>query len=215
MQSGSEFKDGPIRSILEESKELGFLGPGPVESHIDHSLAFLSLISDHSKIMDLGSGGGVPGLVLAQALFATGASANRSLTLVDASRRRCEFLSSAVARMGLSEHVLVEHGRAEELARRPDLRHQFDCVVARSFGAPAVVAECAVGFIRRGGQLIVSEPPRDRDEHWDKEGLALLGMEASGRVEHHGFGLQIISVVEPCDERYPRRNGVPAKRPLF
>lgn len=204
-----------IRSTLQHGKDLGFLGPGPIEGHIQHSLSFLPWIVDHSTIMDLGSGGGVPGLVLAHEMTRTGQSPEKTVTLVDANRRRCEFLEEAVGELGLSGHTRVVHGRAEQLARLPTMRHQFDCVVARSFGPPAVVAECAVGFLATGGRLVVSEPPEERAERWNVEGLRTLGLELSERSTHSGFSLQVLSVSTPCSDRFPRRNGIPAKRPLF
>ena len=72
------------------------------------------------------------------------------LTLLEARQRACRFLREAVESLGLAGVVVVE-ARAEEAARRADLREAFDAVVARSFGPPAVTAECAVGFLRPGG----------------------------------------------------------------
>ena len=82
--------------------------------------------------LDLGSGGGVPGLVLAMRW------PEAHGVLLEAARRRCAFLEQAVARLGLMERIIVRCGRAEELARSPKLRGSVDLVVARSFGRPAV-----------------------------------------------------------------------------
>lgn len=200
-------------SVLQRSKDLGFLGPGPVEAHMDHAMAFDVLLNGCRNIMDLGSGGGVPGLVLA--LHRRGGENPPSFTLVDANRRRCDFLSEAVRELGIGDSVTVVHGRAERLARSASMRHRFDCVVARSFGPPAVVAECAVGFLTKDGRLIVSEPPGDTISRWDPDGLASLGLRATDTFRRGDVGLQLLEVVEVCDERFPRRDGVPAKRPLF
>lgn len=200
-------------SILEKSRDLGFLGPGPVDSHIDHAMAFNTLLDGCHHVMDLGSGGGVPGLVLASQRRSE--DNHPSFTLVDANNRRCEFLLDAVTELSLGDQVQVVHGRAEELARLPMMRHRFDCIVARSFGPPAVVAECAVGFLAVDGRLIISEPPDGDPERWNEEGLALLGLRVLDTSRHSGVGLQILGVIELCNERFPRRNGIPAKRPLF
>jgi 16S rRNA (guanine527-N7)-methyltransferase len=96
------------------------------------------------------------------------------------------------------------------------LREQMDVVVARSFGPPAVVAECAVGFLRLGGRLVVSEPPEEGTvpSRWSGEGLDTLGFSAP----RHGGGPEASFVwfeKHRADERWPRRVGVPAKRPLW
>ncbi|MGA8372219.1 MAG: hypothetical protein WB765_18950, partial [Acidimicrobiales bacterium] len=68
-----------------------------------------------------------------------------------------------------------------------------------------------------GGQAIVSEPPvAESGERWPAHGLAQLGLEPAGRFRFlDRFGYQVLDKVEACDERYPRRVGVPAKRPVF
>ena len=198
-----------VTKILEQSRALGFLGPGPIRDHIDHALAYVPWVQGRSRILDLGSGGGVPGLVLAMVLPET------SFVLVDASRKRCDFLENAVHDLGVENRVEVANGRAEDLARLPRLRHAFDAVVARSFGPPAVVAECSVGFLVTGGRLVVSEPPTDSDERWNSSRLELLGLVSISGSRDSGVGLRILQTERLCNERYPRRNGIPAKRPLF
>ena len=205
---------------LERSRELGFLGPGPVEPHIDHARRFAAALEGLApsgtagpvRALDLGSGGGLPGLVLVSAWPTT------DWCLLDANQRRTEFLQDAVDELGLGERVTVRRGRAEELAHDPALRATFDLVVARSFGRPAVTAECAAGFLALGGNLVVSEPPNDEDgpqstggPRWDPDGLARLGLQDLGQRA----GCQVLMAVAACPERYPRRVGIPAKRPLF
>lgn len=133
--------------------------------------------------------------------------------LLDGSAKRTSFLSAAVEALGLSPRVEVASGRAEELGRGP-LRGTIDLVVARSFAAPAATAECAAGFLRVGGQLLVAEPPGGAPERWASEALDLLGL-AIGRSSSQPTALQILDQVRPCPDRYPRRVGVPSKRPLF
>lgn len=125
--------------------------------------------------MDLGSGGGIPGLVLAVH------RPDLQFTFVDASERRIAFLRTAVRSLGLdSSEVLL--GRAEILGHDPRLRSTFECVVARSFGSPAVLAECAVAFLADGASLVSSEPPEDTDR-WPAEALLrLLGLQADGQA---------------------------------
>ncbi|HET9772856.1 MAG TPA: RsmG family class I SAM-dependent methyltransferase, partial [Acidimicrobiia bacterium] len=126
-----------LETVLRRSQDLGFLGPGPVSRHVAHGRALLGGLPATGRVLDLGSGGGLPGLVLATA------RPELELTLLEARQRACRFLREAVAELGLGGVDVVE-SRAEEAARRPGLRETFDAVVARSFGPPAVTAECAV-----------------------------------------------------------------------
>lgn len=198
-----------VRILLEESKAWGFLGPGPVDQHIAHSMTYVHAIADARTVLDLGSGGGVPGLVLATVLNTT------EFALLDSNVRRCEFLRRATEQLGMTGRVRVIEGRAEELARDDELRHHFDAVVARSFGPPSVVAECAVGFLDNQGVLVVSEPPGDTSSRWDPKGLAILGLAVGERISTPDGSLQVIQAVSYCDDKYPRKTGTPTKRPLF
>ncbi len=162
------------------------------------------------RALDLGSGAGLPGLVLALEWPAA------EVALLDANERRTAFLERAVDRLGIGDRVRVVHGRAEEIGRRAAERGRHDAVVARSFASPPVVAECSAPFLRVGGLLITSEPPRESStaDRWPADGLALVGLSASRRVDGD-FGYRVAEQQSPCPERFPRRVGVPAKRPLF
>jgi len=110
---------------------------------------------------------------------------------------------------------VVVRARAEDAGRIPHLRGSFDAVVARSFGSPPVTAECAAPFLHPGGLLVVSEPPRaDPEARWPRDGLATLGLEPL-RTARTGFGYQVLRQNDPCPDRFPRRAGVAAKRPLY
>lgn len=202
------------RSLLEllaESQQLGFLGPGPVDAHIPHALAYADATPPPARALDLGAGGGVPGLVLATSVWP-----ETRWTFLDAQRRRIDFLEDAIEALGLADRVDAQLGRAEEAARLDDRRGRFDLVVARSFGAPAVAAECAAPFLSVGGALVVSEPPAASVEgRWPAGPLAELGFGRPDPVEARGVHLVRLRLVAPCPDRYPRRTGIPAKRPLF
>jgi 16S rRNA (guanine527-N7)-methyltransferase len=115
----------------------------------------------------------------------------------------------------MADRVTVVEGRAERLAHEPGHREAYGVVVARSFGSPAVTAESAVGFLRVGGRLVVSEPPEGENERWPTAGLSQLGLKQirAGRVR----GARFVELVRegPLDPRWPRRTGVPAKRSLW
>lgn len=210
---------------LERARALGFLGPGPVDLHMHHAAGFARVIEwarrsspspssgsdvqEALRLVDLGSGGGVPGLELAVLLGPA------HVTLVDSNHRRCDHLRRVVGEASLEARVEVLEARAEEAGRDVAHRHSYEIVTARSFGPPAVTAECAAPFLAVGGVLVISEPPDDQGgERWSEDGLALLGMGGSCR-RHDEFTYQVIRQEHLCPDRFPRRVGVPAKRPLF
>jgi 16S rRNA (guanine527-N7)-methyltransferase len=205
-----------VVEILRRSAELDFLGSMPLTDQVDHALGFVVAAESVLKgppgaVLDLGTGGGVPGLVLLSCWPSC------HLVLLDANERRTDFLAAEVARWQGAGGAEVLRGRAEDLGRDARLRDQFDLVASRSFGAPAVTAECGSPFLTVGGVMVVSEPPEGLEaSRWPVEGLAEVGLQAGDRMrfEDH-FGYQVLVKSKPTPERYPRRVGIPAKRPLF
>lgn len=202
--------------VLDEARRLGFLGPGPVEAHLDHADGYVAALLDGMEpdwepdaAADLGSGGGLPGLPLALRF------ASSRWVLVEANGRRAAFLRAAVATVGLTGRVRVIEERAEVAGRDPALRDRCDVVVARSFGPPAVVAECAAPLLTIGGRAVVSEPPGGTPSRWPVEGLRVLGMVPGDLVVRGQASFRILLQEQRCPDRYPRRTGIPGKRPLF
>lgn len=140
----------------------------------DHARGFVDPMADPiaevTRVLDLGSGGGVPGLVIAALL------PGATVTLLDASVSRTDWLRRVVGRLGWSDRVQVVTGRAEVLAHDDAWRGSQDAVVARSFAPPLVTAEAAAALLRIGGRLIVSEPPRPDPARWPAAALADLGL---------------------------------------
>lgn len=140
-----------------------------------------------------------------------------SVDLLEGSVRRASFLVDAVRMLGLSDRVAVVAERAESAGRSPERRAHYQVAVARSFAEPAVTAECAAPLLQVEGRLVVSEPPvvRESDDRWPADGLAELGMSAAAPLSAGGYHFVAVRQLTPCPTRYPRRVGVPAKRPLF
>lgn len=202
--------------VLERARQRGLLGPGPVEPHIDHALAFSVPVRDLLErgaggvpAVDLGTGSGLPGLVLAVAFPAT------SWLLVDGRERSTGFVAEAVGELRMDDRVRVRTVRAEELGRDPDVRGRHRLVVARGFGPPAALAECAAPLLEVGGRLVVSEPPDPGADRWPAEPLSVLGLVFDGREASAGPTVAAFTQVRPCGSTYPRRTGIPTKRPLF
>jgi len=201
---------GSLLDVLEEARARGFLGPGPIDAHVRHARALAGFAgAAPESFLDLGSGGGVPGLVLAEEWPEA-----RGI-LLEARARRCAFLDDAVTVLGLEGRLAVACGRAEELARDPALRASVDLVVARSFAPPAVTAECAVGFLRPAGRLLVAEPPDGEGERWPPERLAGLGLTGPQLRRSPEVTAVILTLPDVAEDRWPRRPGIPAKRRLW
>lgn len=197
-----------VRPWLERSRELGFLGPGPVDDHIPHALGFAAGFGTvPGRVLDLGSGGGLPGLILAELW------PQASFVLLDSNERRTAFLAQASAALGWDPRVRVVRARAEVAGRDEDLRGRFDAVVSRSFGPPPVAAECAAPFLEVGGRLVVSEPPGEA-ARWPTEPLAAVGFHVERRYTAEATFIVLVQARQ-CPDRYPRRAGIPAKRPLW
>jgi 16S rRNA (guanine527-N7)-methyltransferase len=191
------------------AQRLGFLGPGDIERHVQQARAFRAAVPAPADVLDLGSGGGVPGLALAWWWPSS------RWVLLDAGDRRAVFLTDAVKELGLADRVSVVHAAAEDAARDPRHRAQFDLVVARSFGPPAVVAECGAPFLREGGRLVVSEPPESDIGRWPAHELARLGLELEAMPRFDEGSVVVLRQRRLAPTDVPRRARVPARRPRW
>lgn len=199
--------------LLADAQRIGAIGPAPLEQHLDHSLGFARALADllppSPRIVDLGSGGGIPGLVLAEVF------PEAHLTLLEGRTMRAERLLACVAELGWESRVAVIAARAEDVGHESAWRFHFDSAVARGFAAPPVTAECAAPLLVDGGLLCVSEPPGAAPfSRWPEAGCAEVGLSRVRALEApHAF--VVLRRSGPCAERYPRRVGVPQRRPLF
>jgi 16S rRNA (guanine527-N7)-methyltransferase len=202
-----------LSRALEESRARGFLGPQAIEPQIAHASGFAQCwgafqTTPPSSLLDLGSGGGLPGLVLLEHWRCR-------TVLLDSMMKRSSFLREVLAWPDAPLGGEVVTARAEEAARWPELDDEFDLVTARSFGSPAVTAECAARFLKVGGVLIVSEPPTESTvERWKRAGLTRLGLVDRGRVRF-GAAFEVLVKESATPGDYPRSSGTPKKHPLF
>lgn len=164
--------------------------------------------------IDVGSGAGFPGIPLAIALPQV------HFVLLDALDKRVKFLQSAVDALGLNAEAV--HLRAEDAARRPEFREQFDIALARAVAPLNVLAEYLLPFVRTGGQMLALKGP-DAENELTQAGaaIALLGggtgyiepVSIPGRDWSHR--LVAVEKQSPTPEKYPRRAGMPEKKPLI
>jgi 16S rRNA (guanine527-N7)-methyltransferase len=145
-------------------------------------------------IIDVGSGGGVPGIPLAASL------PDREVVLLDATGRKCDFL-----RVWAPPNTRVVEGRAEE--------HETDTygvAVAKALAIPPVAAEWCLPLVRPGGAVVLWVGPSADLEH-----VARVAMQLGGELADSSDGLLVLRKVRPTPDGFPRRVGVARKRPLL
>ncbi|MGH2381236.1 MAG: 16S rRNA (guanine(527)-N(7))-methyltransferase RsmG [Candidatus Limnocylindria bacterium] len=182
--------------------------------HLLDSLSAVPLLDElaPSRALDLGSGGGVPGMVLALA------RPDVTWTLVDSVRRKADALRGFATALGLANVTIIAE-RAEILGRDPAHRERHDLVTARACAALPVLAEYALPLVRVGGAVVAWKGLIGEEELLEgRAAAARLGGQLEGRATgvpalgDHRFVL--MRKVDPTPGRYPRRPGEPSRRPL-
>lgn len=162
-----------LLETLRDAQRFGFFGDRPIEEAVLHARAFVDAIGvlpAGARIVDLGSGGGLPGLVVADAC------PQASVLLVDRREKRADFLRLAVRRLRW-RHVEVMAADVERLVEAVGggARPPFDVVTARGFGPPMTTLGCGAALIGPRGRIVISEPPAD--DRWDAGAVAALGLD--------------------------------------
>lgn len=164
--------------------------------HVDESLAALEVIRRFDgPIVDVGSGGGAPGVPLAAAL------PDREVTLLEANRRKAAFLER-VAREFSNMRVIA--GRAEEQELE-----QFGVAVAKALAQPPVAAEWCLPLVRVGGAAVLWVGPSV-----DRRAVETAARAVGGGPPEEGPGVLVVPKVEQTPAGFPRRPGMAKKRPL-
>jgi 16S rRNA (guanine527-N7)-methyltransferase len=191
------------------------------EKHIFDSLTLIPLLAeleDGSTIIDIGSGGGLPGIPLAIAL------PNLRFTLMDATKKKCDYLDQVAAALGLS-NVRVICSRAEALGQDRGVkaptgragahREHYDIAMARGVGQIPMLAELTVPLVRVGGLILMTKGQRAEEELADaKQALHMLHAAHAGTVETPTGRVVVIEKLRRTPRDYPRRDGEPKRAPL-
>ena len=183
----------------------------PADELIEDSLVLLDHLGDARTVVDVGSGGGLPGLPIRIA------RPDLNVTLVEADQAKAAFLVRACAALGL-EGVEVLARRAEEVGQDPLYRETFDVAVARAVAPMPVLAELCLPLVRVGGHLLAQKTERE-DLAAAGRAIELLGGRlnrvavAPSAVRTAGT-VVIIDKVRSTPPAYPRRPGVPSRKPL-
>lgn len=184
---------------------------GPPEPLVEDSLVLLEHLGDVSRLIDVGSGGGLPGLPLKIA------RPSLAVTLVEADGGKAAFLVQACATLRLTG-VEVVSSRAEEAAHDPRMRETFDVAVARALAPMPVLVELCLGFVRVGGRLLAQKTEAE-DVAGAAHAIEVMGggppqvVPAPSRLRRAGT-VVIVQKIRPTPDAYPRRAGVPARKPL-
>lgn len=202
-------------SKLTELAGLISAWPGLVSGNakwlIEDSLVLLEHLGSARKIVDVGSGGGLPGLPLKIS------RPDLDITLIEADQAKASFLVHASAALGL-DGVEVVAERAEDAARDPKYREAFDLAVARALAPMAVLAELCLPLVRVGGSVLAQKTEQE-DLQPAHHAIDVLGGElgpvakAPSSARRSGT-VVVIKKIRPTPDAYPRRPGVPGRRPL-
>ncbi len=178
--------------------------------HIFDSLAFLAFIdADAKSVIDVGSGGGLPGIPLAIAL------PNINFTLLEATGKKAEFLGKVIEELSLN-NVRIVNDRAETIGMDLDNhREQYDVVVSRALGKMAVLIELCTPLAKVGGYIIAMKGEKAQQEI-DEAKTALHRLHC-GVIDTHRTPTGTVVVIQKqrtTPKRYPRRPGEPKRAPL-
>ena len=193
-------------TAITEPKEI-------ILKHFIDSITILKYIDDNSKLVDVGTGAGFPGLPIA-------ISSKAEVTLLDSLNKRVNFLNSISTELGLN-NVNTIHGRAEEMGANQKYREKYDIAVSRAVAPMNVLVEYLLPFVKIGGICICMKGPKADEELKEaKRAIKLLGGEIIKQEklkldnEKMERNLIIIKKVSTTAKKYPRKPGMPAKQPL-
>lgn len=191
------------------------------EKHIFDALTLvpvLAELTEGAEVIDIGTGGGIPGLVLACVM------PQSRFTLVDATGKKCDFVREAAGEIGLT-NVTVLQDRAERLGqdrgektgtgRVGGHRGQYDAVVSRAVGRLAMLLELTVPLAKVGGLIVLTKGQKADEELAEaKQALHMLHAAHAGTVETPTGRLVVIEKLRDTPKAYPRGDGEPKKAPL-
>lgn len=188
------------------------------EFYVKHYLDCLSivqegLVSPYDKVLDLGTGGGFPGMPLKIQV------PSLDITLMDSLNKRIIFLNEEIEKLALKD-IRAIHGRAEEMAKVSEHRQQYDVVTSRAVANLRTLVEYALAFVKIGGTFISMKGPEYVEELSEAENaITLMGGTLSKVLEiklpmditHY---LIVIEKIKSTPKQYPRSGGKPRTKPL-
>lgn len=209
MEGILEFNESINLTAITDRKEF-------IAKHYIDSLmcAAMDEINDADTVIDVGTGGGFPGVPLAIAF------PEKKFTLIDSLNKRIKIVNQLCDELEI-KNVRAIHGRAEELARKKDMREQFDICVSRAVANMATLSEYCLPFVKVGGSFIAYKGPdcesevKEASNAIEKLGGCLLRIErpeADGVAFDHR--LIVVKKIAATAAKFPRKPGTPSKEPM-
>jgi len=172
------------------------------------------LFEGNKKVIDIGTGGGFPGLPLKIT------NDNLEVLLLDSLNKRIKFLNEVISQLQLS-NIKALHGRAEELSRRSEYREEYDIAISRAVASLDTLSEYCLPFVKPGGYFIAMKGP-DMEEELEKSlnSINILGARLKDKIyitipeSDIVHSLIIIEKIRQTPRKYPRGGGQPRKNPL-
>lgn len=194
--------------VLAENRRFNVTGAksaGAFAPHVIDSLSIVPFIE--GDLVDVGSGAGLPAIPVA---IASGVH----VTMVEATVKKARFLESMLTEFGVSGRVVAE--RAEIAARNNELRDQFSCATARAVSRAPTVAELLLPFLKPGGVALLQRgamEPNERNALADASSMLAARVEKTVALDA-SREIIVVRKMGPTPQRFPRRTGIPEKRPL-
>jgi 16S rRNA (guanine527-N7)-methyltransferase len=219
---GVEFEPGDLEQLgrylallLETNRQFNLTAiTDPDEAwmrHILDSLTLLQVLAElppGARIVDVGSGGGLPGMVLAIVM------PHLRFTLLEATGKKADFLRSAAAALGLANIDVVQQ-RAEKAGHDPHHREQYDAAIARAVGPLAVIAELTIPLVKiESAAYLIKGQRADEELAAARQALYLLHAAHAGTLETPTNRIVVLTKSRKTPRAYPRREGDPKRAPL-
>lgn len=204
--------------LIEKNKVMNLTGiTDPKEVILKHfidSLTILKYIDKNSRVIDVGTGAGFPGLPLKMV------ENTLKMTLLDSLNKRINFLNEVIDFTDLEE-IKTIHGRAEDFGKNDEYREKYDVATSRAVAPLNVLLEYMIPFIKVGGKCVCMKGSNCDDEIENaKNAVKTLGGEIE-KIERFSLPnsdnnrtILIIKKVKKTEEQYPRNAGIPTKKPL-
>jgi 16S rRNA G527 N7-methylase RsmG len=199
------------------ARAAGAIGTASVETLVEHTVWFAQAVCSsfsaafddfHGCVVDVGTGAGLPGVILAALL------PQAKFRLVDASERRLDHARRASRALGVADRVEIVHGRGDELAHDVSWRGTHDVAVARLLGDPAETIEQLAPLVRPGG-VIVTAAAESATDRWDALPITELPTSAVSWSDSPVGRFASVNVLALVPPPFPRRERKRRQSPLF